>query len=344
VNESTRHFRQVYELLGILLTDADRYGESFYNPMLADTIDDLERKGLTRISDGAVCVFPAGFTNREGEPLPLILRKRDGGYGYHVTDLATVRYWVGERHVTDLLYLVGTPQAQHFQMVFAACREAGYLTRDDQAVHVNFGSILGEDGKTIRTRAGGSIKLVELLSEAVENAAAVVAERSELDTATQAVVARAVGIGAVKYADLSGDREKDYTFTWEKMLAKDGNTSVYLQYANARIQSILRKAGDLPEPGTEVTLADPAERALAVALVRLPAAIEAAIEAYAPHKLCLYLYETAAAFTTFYERCPILAASVPSETRASRLILARLTAQTLVLGLSLLGIEAPDRM
>jgi arginyl-tRNA synthetase len=343
VDESTRHFRQVYELLGIQLTDADRYGESFYNPMLADTIDDLERKGLTSISDGAVCVFPAGFTNREGEPLPLILRKRDGGYGYHVTDLATVRYWVGSRHVTDLLYVVGTPQAQHFQMVFAACREAGYLT-DTQAVHVGFGSILGSDGKTIRTRAGGSIKLVELLSEAVDNAAAVVAERSELDAATQAVVARSVGIGAVKYADLSGDREKDYTFTWEKMLAKDGNTSVYLQYANARIQSILRKAGELPGSSAVVTLVEPAERALAVELVRLPAAVEAAIEAYAPHKLCLYLYETAAAFTSFYERCPILAPSVSAETRVSRLVLAQLTAQTLVLGLSLLGIEAPDRM
>jgi arginyl-tRNA synthetase len=344
VDESTRHFRQVYQLLGIQLTDADRYGESFYNPMLADTIDDLERKGLTTVSEGAVCVFPAGFTNREGEPLPLILRKSDGGYGYHVTDLATVRYWVGERGATDLLYVVGTPQAQHFQMVFEACREAGYLTRPDQAVHIGFGSILGEDGKTIRTRAGGSVKLVELLSEAVDNAAAVVAERSELDAATQAEVARAVGIGAVKYADLAGDREKDYVFTWEKMLAKDGNTSVYLQYANARIRSILRKAGELPEAGTPVTLTEPAERALALQLVRLPAAVDAATEAYAPHKLCTYLYETAATFTTFYERCPILAPSVPAEVRTSRLVLAGLTAGVLMLGLSLLGIEAPDRM
>jgi arginyl-tRNA synthetase len=344
VDESTRHFRQVYRLLGIQLTDDDRYGESFYHPMLADTIDDLDRKGLTRISDGAVCVFPAGFINREGEPFPLILRKSDGGYGYAVTDLATVRYWVGERGATDLLYVVGTPQAQHFQMVFAACRDAGYLTRDDQAVHIGFGSILGEDGRTIRTRAGGSIKLVELLSEAVDHAAAAVAERSELDEQTQADVARAVGIGAVKYADLSGDREKDYVFTWDKMLAKDGNTSVYLQYANARIQSILRRAGTLPAPGTAVSLTEPAERALAVALVRLPAAIDAATEAYAPHKLCGYLYETATAFTSFYERCPILAPDVPAQIRESRLALAQLTAKVLVLGLSLLGIEAPERM
>lgn len=342
VDESKRHFNQVYRLLGVLLTDADIYGESFYNPMLAESIEDLERKGLTRISDGAVCVFPAGFTNRDGEPLPLILRKSDGGYGYHVTDIATVRYWVGERHSTDLLYVVGTPQAQHFQMIFEASVEAGYLDSLDQAVHVNFGTILGEDGKTIRTRSGGSLKLVELLSEAVDEAAAVVAERSSLDARTQAEIARAVGIGAVKYADLSSDREKDYVFTWAKMLAKDGNTSVYLQYANARIQSILRKAST---PGsTDITLGDPAERALALSLVRFPAAVDAAVQGYAPHKLCAYLYETATAFTSFYERCPILAADVPADVRDSRLALARLTSRVLVLGLSLLGIDTPERM
>lgn len=344
VAESTRHFRQVYDLLDIQQTDADFYGESYYHPMLDDTVADLERKGLTTVSDGAVCVFPPGFTNRDGEPLPLIVRKRDGGYGYVVTDLATVRYWVAERQATDLLYVVGTPQAQHFQMVFATCRLAGYLSRDDQAVHVNFGTILGEDGKTIRTRTGGSLKLVELLAEAVEHAAAAVTERSELDEQARADVARAVGIGAVKYADLASDREKDYVFTWSKMLAKDGNTSVYLQYANARIRSILRKAGGSPLPGTRVLLADPAERALALALVRLPAAVDAAVAGYAPHKLCAYLYDLASTFTSFYERCPILATGVPADVRGSRLTLAWLTSRVLVLGLSLLGIEAPERM
>jgi len=268
--------------------------------MLADTIDDLEHKGLTRLSDGAVCLFPPGFTNREGEPLPLILRKSDGGYGYHVTDLATVRYWIDKRGMTDLLYVVGSPQAQHFQMVFAACRQAGYLRDENQAVHIGFGSILGEDGKTIRTRAGDSVKLADLLAEAVGHAADVIAGRSQLDAPTQADVARAVGLGAVKYADLSGDREKDYVFTWQKMLATDGNTSVYLQYANARVQSILRKAPR--SAGTEVLLTEPAERALALKLLQLPAAVDAAVETYAPHKLCNYLYETAAVFTTFYER------------------------------------------
>ncbi|HEY3611944.1 MAG TPA: arginine--tRNA ligase, partial [Pseudonocardiaceae bacterium] len=343
VDESARHFAAVYDLLGVQLTADDIYGESFYNPMLADTIDDLERQGLTRLSDGAVCLFPPGFTNREGEPLPLILRKSDGGYGYHVTDLATVRYWIDKRGMTDLLYVVGAPQAQHFQMVFAACRQAGYLRDENHAVHIGFGSILGEDGKTIRTRAGDSVKLAELLAEAVGHAADVIAGRSQLDASTQADVARAVGIGAVKYADLSGDREKDYVFTWQKMLATDGNTSVYLQYANARVQSILRKAAR-PAAGTEVLLTEPAERALALKLLQLPAAVDAAVQTYAPHKLCNYLYETAAVFTTFYERCPVLASNVPEPVRDSRLVLARLTSDVLVLGLSLIGIEAPQRM
>jgi arginyl-tRNA synthetase len=344
VDESTRHFEEVYAMLGIQLTPADTYGESHYNPMLADTIDDLESRGLAEISDGAVCIFPPGFTNREGEPLPLILRKRDGGYGYHITDLATVRYWVGERGATDLLYVVGTPQAQHFQMVFAACRMAGYLSDDNTATHVNFGTILGEDGKTIRTRAGGSIKLVELLNEAVSHATEVVKDRSDLAPEQQAEVAHAVGIGAVKYADLSSDRERDYIFTWEKMLATDGNTSVYLQYANARVRSILRKAAQVPPAGTKVLLEHAAERALALKLLQLPSAVEAALEDFAPHKVCTYLYETAATFTTFYDNCPVLKEGVPAEIRDSRLMLAQLTSEVLVLGLSLLGIAAPEQM
>ncbi|MFL6144791.1 MAG: arginine--tRNA ligase [Labedaea sp.] len=344
VDESTRHFEEVYALLGIELTAADLYGESFYNPMLADTLEDLERRGLTQRSDGAECLFPPGFTNRDGEPLPLILRKRDGGYGYPITDLATVRYWVQERGATDLLYVVGTPQAQHFQMVFAACRQAGYLTDDTTAVHVGFGTILGADGRTIRTRGGESIKLVDLLNEAVNHAAEVIAERSSLPAAEQAEVAKAVGLGAVKYADLSSDRAKDYVFTWEKMLAKEGNTSVYLQYAIARIRSILRRADDLPGPGTEVLLDEPAERTLALKLLQLPAAIEATLESYAPHKLCGYLYETAAVFTTFYDKCPILASTVSEPLRRSRLTLARLTCDVLVLGLALIGITAPQRL
>ncbi|MEO6089831.1 MAG: arginine--tRNA ligase [Umezawaea sp.] len=343
VEESTRHFEKVYELLGIGLTAEDVYGESFYNPYLADTVAELEAKGLTEVSDGALCVFPPGFSNREGDRLPLIIRKSDGGYNYASTDLATIRYWTGERGVTDLLYVVGTPQAQHFTMVFTAARQAGWLT-DQHAEHIGFGSILGEDGKTIRSRAGGTIKLVDLLTEAVDHAAAVIAERTDFDAAEQARLAKVVGIGAVKYADLSSDRERDYVFTWEKMLAKEGNTSVYLQYANARIRSILAKAGSLPSAGAPVTLTEPAERALVVKLLGFPAAVDAAIEAYAPHKLSTYLYETASTFTTFYDSCPILKDGTSPEARASRLVLAQLTSRVLVLGLSLLGIDTPERL
>jgi arginyl-tRNA synthetase len=342
VDESTRHFEKVYQLLGIGLRPADVYGESFYNPYLAGTVEELDHKGLTQVSDGALCVFPAGFTNRDGDPLPLIMRKSDGGYGYASTDLATVRYWTGERDVTDLLYVVGNPQSQHFQMVFAASRDAGWLTDAHHAEHIGFGSILGEDGKTIRSRAGGTIKLAELLAEAVDRATAIVEARSELDETERASVARAVGIGAVKYADLSSDREKDYLFSWEKMLAMDGNTAVYLQYANTRILSVLRKAGTTPSASTEITLTEPAERELALRLAQFPAAVQAAVDTYSPHKLSTYLYETASSFTSFYEKCPILPAE--PKTRESRLALASLTSRVLTLGLSLLGIETPTRL
>ncbi|WP_424190462.1 arginine--tRNA ligase [Actinokineospora sp. G85] len=344
VEQSTQHFEKVYAELGILLRPEDVYGESFYNPYLADTVADLEAKGITEVSDGALCVFPPGFTNREGDPLPLILRKRDGGYGYFTTDMATVRYWVGERGMTDLLYVVGAPQAQHFAMVFAASRMAGYLTDAHTAVHIGFGTILGEDGKTIRTRAGDTVKLSELVSDAVAHAAKTVAERSSLDADTQARVARAVGIGALKYADLSNDREKDYTFSWSRMLAKEGNTSVYLQYANARCHSVLAKSGQDVAAAPAVALTEPAERALALALLRLPAAVDAAAAAYAPHKLAAYLYETATTFTTFYDTCPILKDDVPADVRASRLVLTRLTSDVLTLGLGLMGIEAPHEL
>ncbi|WP_158841158.1 arginine--tRNA ligase [Saccharothrix deserti] len=343
VEESERHFAAVYELLGVKLTADDYYGESFYNPFLADVVQELEAKGLTSVSDGAVCVFPPGFTNREGEPLPLIVRKSDGGYGYASTDLATVRYWTRERGATDLLYVVGTPQAQHFRMVFATAHAAGWLGDEHRAVHIGFGSILGEDGKVLRTRAGGSVKLVDLLREAVDRSTAVMAERSKLDSARQEAVSRAVGIGAVKYADLSNDREKDYVFAWDRMLAMEGNTSVYLQYANARALSVVARVGREAEPGTPVALAEAAERALAVKILQLPAALTTATEEYAPHKLCTHLYETAVAFSAFWENCPI--AKAPDErTRMSRLVLAQLTSRVLVLGLALLGIEAPDQL
>ncbi|WP_370947825.1 arginine--tRNA ligase [Amycolatopsis sp. cg5] len=338
VDESLKHFDAVYELLGVGLTRDDVYGESFYNPYLDGIVEAL--KGISEISDGAVCVFPDGFTNREGDRLPLIVRKRDGGYGYAATDFATFRYWTGERGATDLLYVVGTPQAQHFAMLFAVCRQAGWLTDEQHAEHLGFGSVLGEDGKMMKTRAGKSIRLVELLTEAVERAAAIVAERSTLPETEQAAVARAIGIGAAKYADLSSDRERDYTFSYDRMLAMEGNTNVYLQYANTRGRSILAKS---EEDGGPILLTKPQERELVLTLLRFPSAFASALESYAPHKLCTYLYELATAFSQFYTHCHVLKEE-NAEVRKSRLSLARLSSDALVLGLSLLGIETPQRL
>ncbi|MFC3898183.1 arginine--tRNA ligase [Lentzea rhizosphaerae] len=342
IAESARHLDEIYALLGVSLTSADTYGESFYQPMLDETLEDLRHKGLTELSDGAVCLFPPGFRGRDGSPLPLIVRKSDGAYGYHATDLATIRYWTGPRGATDLLFVVGAPQSLHFRQLFAAGRQAGYLTGEVHAEHIGFGTVLDEDGRPVRSRAGESVKLADLLAAAVDRADEVLAARSSLGTAERAEVARAVGIGAVKYAELSVDRLRDYVFTWDRMLAPGRNTAMYVQYAHARAASILRAAG-----GSVVGRPDlrtPAEHALALHLVRFPDAVDATLRTHAPHKLCAYLHETAAAFNGFYDTCPVLAAGAPPEVRSSRLVLTGLAASVLALGLSLLGIEAPERM
>ncbi len=345
VAESQRHFEMVYDALGVKLTAEDSYGESFYNTFLSDTVAELVRDGLVRESNGALCAFPEGFIGRDDQPVPIIVRKSGGGYTYGATDLAAVRYWTRERNANDLVYVIGVPQRQHLAMVFATSTDAGWLDDTHRAVHVSFGSVLGADGRMLRTRSGDSVKLIELLDEAVERAGALIQDRPELDEADRAGVARAVGIGAVKYADLSSARDKDYVFAWDRMLAMEGNTSVYLQYANARIRSLLRRAGTAEAmTGSAVALEEPAERALAVTLLRLPAAVAATDRNYAPHVLCVYLYELAAAFSAFYESCPILADTTTEDQRASRLVLASLVSRALVLGLDLLGIDAPERL
>ncbi|MGH3761248.1 arginine--tRNA ligase [Actinophytocola sp.] len=337
VDRSIAYFGEVYARLDVTLTPADVAGESGYDELLGPVADELDRLGLLRESGGAWCVFPAGFTNRGGEPLPLIVRKADGGYGYDATDLAAIRYRITDLGATRLLYVVGTPQREHFRMVFQAAREAGWLTEGVRAEHVGFGSVLGTDGKMLRTRAGETVRLAALLDEAVARAAEQVRERH-----ADEAVARAVGVGAVKYADLSTDRMRDYTFDYDRMLAFDGNTGPYLQYAHARIRSIFRRAGaDPAEPGG-VRITEPAERELALALLGLPAVVAEVGESLEPHRLCAYLYGLAGAFTTFYESCPVLRAE--PEVRASRLALCALTARTLALGLDLLGIAAPERM
>jgi arginyl-tRNA synthetase len=344
VDASKRYFGSVYGLLGVTLGDADVAGESLYNPMLAGTIADLEKLGLAVESEGAVCVFPPGFTGRDEQPLPLIIRKQDGGYGYATTDLAAIRYRVSQLGASRIIYVVGAPQAQHLAMVFATAKLAGWLTEPAKAEHVAFGSVLGADKKMFKTRAGETIRLIDLLEEAISRAAKIVAEKNpELDAETREKIARAVGIGAVKYADLSSDRIKDYVFDWDRMLAFDGNTAPYLQYAHARIRSIFRKAeADVPAPDV-ISIAAPEERRLAMQLLALPSVVQEVSSTLSPHKLCGYLYELATAFSTFYESCPVLKAPTDAE-RASRLALSDLTARVLARGLGLLGIDAPDRM
>lgn len=346
VAESTRYFDAVYERLGVLLTREDLMGESAYNDLLPEVVQRLDQAGLLVESDGAEVVFPAGFTNRDGEPLPLIIRKGDGGYNYATSDLACVIDRVERLGADVLLYVVGSPQAQHLQMVFAVAEQAGWLSEPRRAEHVAFGSVLGSDRKMLKSRAGDTVKLAALLDEAVERAAAAVAEKNpSLDAEQRAGVARMVGIGAVKYADLSTDRIKDYVFDWDRMLSFDGNTAPYLQYAHARICSIFRRSG-IERPsvrGVAPVLAEPAERALGLRLLQLDSAVWDAAERLSPHRLCTYLYDLASDFTTFYEQCPVLKAA-DDETRASRLALCDLTARVLAQGLELLGIEAPEQM
>lgn len=338
------HLDDLYHRLGVQLTRADVAGESTYNPQLEGVVQELVSLGLARESQGAICVFPPGFLGREGEPLPLIVKKQDGGYGYATTDLAALRHRVEQLGADRLLYVVGSPQSQHLAMVFATARLAGWAPPHVQLEHVAFGSVLGQDRKILKTRAGEAITLTALLEEAVDRARKLVDEKSPaLDEATRAAIAQAVGIGAVKYADLVNDRIKDYVFDWNRMLAFEGNTAPYLMYAHARIHSILRKAADQPhDANASLSLAAPAERALGLELLQFPQTIARVAEGLQPHRLCLHIYDVATAFTTFYENCPVLKAPEPE--RSARIRLCRLTAHVLRTGLELLGLSAPTQM
>ncbi|GAB2492581.1 arginine--tRNA ligase [Streptosporangium sandarakinum] len=344
MDATVRYFNKVYTQLGVTLTDADIAGESMYNPMLAQVCDELQEHGIAVISEGALCVFPSGFTGREGQPLPFMIRKSDGGYGYATTDMATIRYRVQDLKADRILYVIGATQSLHMSMLFASARMAGWLPDHVNAEHVQIGSVLGSDGKMFKTRSGESIKLLDLLAEAETRAAAVIAER-DYDEATRAEIAHAVGMGAVKYADLSVSHDSEYVFDFDRMLALTGNTGPYLQYATARIRSIFRKGGIDPAEATgPIVLGHPAERALALQLLGFAPAVLEMAEGSVPHKLAAYLFETASTLTTFYEHCPVLKEGVEPATRASRLALLALTLRVLVTGLDLLGIPVPERM
>jgi arginyl-tRNA synthetase len=341
VDVSLAHINHLYAQLDVTLTDADVTGESFYNDRLAPVTEALLESGVAVESEGAVAVFSEQFKNPDGSPAALIVRKSDGGFGYGATDLASIRYRIDDLHADRLIYITDARQSQHFQMVFAAAERAGW-THGIHPEHIWFGTMLGEDGKPFKTRSGGTIRLSDLLDEAVERARAVVDAKSpELPEDERAAIANAVGIGAVKYADLSTSRQRDLLFSFDRMLALDGNTAPYLLYACVRAGSIGTRAG---ETSTEVTvLAEPQERALVVKLSGFADALGDVESSLEPHRLCNYLYELAGAYTTFYEACPVLKAP-DDETRRSRLALCALTADTLKTGLGLLGITVPARM
>ena len=346
-DQSRREFKVIYDLLDI---EIEERGESFYNPFLEDIVNELEQKGLLEESEGAMCVFLDGFTNKDGDPLPLIVRKTDGGFNYATTDLAALKYRVKEDEADRIIYVTDSGQANHFAGVFQVARKAGILPEDVEVVHVPFGLVLGDDGKRFKTRSSETVKLKDLLDEAVERAKNDLETRlkeEEREESPEFIdrVSQVVGLSAVKYADLSQNRTSDYKFDYDKMLDLKGNTAPYLLYAYVRPQGISRKGNinfSQIDADTQIVLTENAELALAKHILQLEEVIKEVEFSLLPNRICLYLFELSQKFNQFYEQCDILNAEEP--VRTSRLILADLTARTIKLGLSLLGIKVLERM
>jgi arginyl-tRNA synthetase len=345
--QSRREFQVIYDLLDIHLMER---GESFYNPLLPAVVEDLAQLGLLVEDAGAKCVFLEGFTNKSGEPLPLIVKKSDGGYNYATTDLAAIRYRIQQDHAERIIYVTDAGQANHFAQVFQVARRAGWLTDEVKVIHVPFGLVQGEDGKKLKTRSGETVRLRDLLDEAIARARADLEARlkeegREEPEEFKAHVAKIVGISAVKYADLSQNRTSNYIFSFNKMLALQGNTAPYLLYAYVRIQGISRKGNiDFEQLGTnaQILLREETELALAKHLLQLSEVLNEVEQDLLPNRLGQYLYELSQKFNQFFEQCPVLWSEEP--VRTSRLVLCDLTARTLKLGLSLLGISVLERM
>ncbi|BAY43804.1 arginyl-tRNA synthetase [Scytonema sp. HK-05] len=345
---SSRAYQVIYDLLGI--APFIERGESFYNALLPEVVEELDKLGLLVESQGAKCVFLEGFTNREGEPLPLIVKKSDGGYNYAATDLAAIRYRVQVDKVQRVIYPVGAEQKNHFTQIFQVGRKAGWITDDVEFVHAPFGLVLSEDGQKLKTRSGEAVLLRELLNGAIAHARADIENRikeEEREETQEFIsnVAQIIGISAVKYADLSQNRTSDYIFSYEKMLALKGNTAPYMLYAYVRTQGISREGNiDYKKLGAnaEIILREETELTLAKHLLQLDEVISEVEKDLLPNRLCEYLYQLSDKFNKFYENCPVLKAEEP--VRTSRLVLCDLTARTLKLGLSLLGIEVLERM
>jgi arginyl-tRNA synthetase len=344
VDESKIYFFSVFEKLDMEIRDADIVGESGYNDMLAETCRLLEESGVAVRSEGALCVFFDDIKGPDGNPVPLIVQKSDGGYGYAATDLSAIRDRVFNLKANSIIYVVDARQSLHFKMVFETARKAGWLGDDVKAYQLAFGTVLGKDGKPFKTREGETVRLVDLLDEAIDRASAVVREKAQ-DLSEEEIAERGtqVGVGAVKYADLSTSANRDYKFDLDQMVSLNGDTSVYLQYAYARIQSILRKAGaSRPAAHPELELHE-AERALGLHADSFAATVAEAATEYAPHKLAAYLYQLASFYTTFYDKCPVLKAETQEQIE-NRLFLCDVTARTLHRGMDLLGIRTPERL
>jgi len=346
VQASYTYFSAIYDRLNVKLAAADVRGESFYNDALSKVVADLDAAGVLKESEGAKVVYPEGFADRDGNALPMIVQKGDGGYLYATTDLAAARYRVSELKADRIIYTTDARQGQHFAMVFQTLRQLGWAPANVRLDFVAFGTILGTNGKPFKTREGGTVKLVSLLDEAQQRAATLVAEKNpDLPADQRDAIAGAIGIGALKYGDLSSDRIKDYVFDWDRMLAFDGNTSPYLQYAYVRIRAIFRKGGIDPASvsNTNITLTEQPERALALKLLQLTTVVDSVAESLEPHRLCTYLYELASTFHQFFEHCQVLKAE-SDDVRTSRLALCDVTARALQQGLDLLGIEVVEQM
>ena len=346
VDFSLVNFNSVYQMLGVLLNDDNLAGESIYEDLLPEVVKRLESQGLIVESEGALVVFPDGWYNRENEPLPLIIRKGDGGYNYATTDLACIINRVESIECNEMLYVVGAEQSQHFSMVFQVAKDAKFMDEKIKAVHVSFGLVMGSDGKKLASREGKAITLEELLEESVNRAEKLILEKnSSMSESDRKKVSKMIGIGAIKYADLSIDRNKNYVFDWDKMLSFDGNTAPYLQYAHARICSIFRKSS-IPRESTfnsEILVVNDFEKSLSKSIIGFSESIDETINSYSPHRLAVYLHHLAQDFASFYENCPVLVSNDEAKMN-SRLALCNLTARTLKTGLGLLGIETPENM
>lgn len=343
---SLHHSTEIYQQLNVTLKDTDVRGESFYNNDLAPVVKELQDQGLAIESDGAQVVFLQELADKEGNPSPMIIQKQGGGFLYATTDLAALRYRVNTLKANRIMYFIDARQSLHMQQVFTLSRKAKFVDESVSLEHLAFGTMMGSDGKPFKTRTGGTVKLAELLTEAVERAGALVSEKNpDLSADEIAEISRKVGIGSVKYADLCKTRTNDYIFSWESMLSFEGNTAPYLQYAYTRVQSIFRKAGVAPESLTNaIIIGTEQEKTLAIKLLQFSEVLDQVAREAMPHLLCTYLYEIASLYMTFYEACPILKDGIAPEIRDSRLRLCHLVAKTIEQGLDLLGIEVMERM